>query len=339
MRSLTLFSSVVKILLAAFLLFPGAMMMISPPHRTLSFISGRSALLRVHSPSCEVNEAPYKRIDPLVFKKQVYQWRAAACAGIGLLAFNYRTVDASVKSFYEFLKRWDFFHHYAFEPILASTCFSIFIGLFAAIDHWFPSLWKYRIQPPGERGDSMDAWKHRLVDALKFEVPLYLGVWIPFGGLVKARKIQESTSLALVVFEVAAALILYDLFFFVGHNVLHRIPGAFKAIHSKHHAMKTVRAGDSVRHSFIDGFWDVVCAVAALMILKANALSRSLFNVIAIGLIVEAHSGLNFPWALNNLVPFQLVGGAVAHDLHHLHCWGNFAKFFTYLDRLFKTNI
>ena len=280
----------------------------------------------------------YDRISPVSFKRQVGFSRAVGLGAGSLLALNWNAVDVAVQSGYAALRSWSFFHSFAFEPVLASTCFAIYIAFFAAIDHWVPSLWKYRIQPKGESGDSMRAWEQRLGDALRFEVPLYLGFWVPFGFIMRARKVQETTSLAIISKEVVLALLIYDGLFFAGHNLLHRIPALYHKVHRKHHRMRAVRAGDSIRHTFLDGWWDVVCAVAALMILKANALSRAVFNVIAIFFIVEAHSGMDFPFSASNIIPGGLLAGPRAHDLHHQLGDRNFQKFFTYLDRLFSSS-
>jgi sphinganine C4-monooxygenase len=244
-----------------------------------------------------------------------------------------------VQGAYASLKNVRFFHHYSYEPILASCAFIFYISFYAIVDYFVPALWKYRIIPMERGGDNMLAWKDRLRDALSFEVPLYLGVWIPFGGIVRARKIQQTTSLALVCKEVFLALVIYDTLFYFGHTILHRSSFLFQNVHSKHHLMSVVRAGDSIRHSALDGAWDVVCAVAALMILKANALSRTVFNIIAIGLIVEAHSGMNLPWAAANVLPFQIMAGPVGHAEHHSKGYGNYSKFFSWWDALFATGL
>ena len=281
----------------------------------------------------------YVRISPNEFKKQVRVCRAIGLGAVGLVASNWQALDAALQSFYgSHLQSWPFFRHYAFEPILASTCFALYIAYFAVLDHWVPAAWRYRLQAQGPQGDSMAAWRNRLKDALTYEVPLYLGVWIPFGGIVRARRVHQTTSLGLVIREVLLALVIYDALFYLGHNALHRVPWLYHTVHAKHHSEPVVRAGDSVRHSFLDGAWDVVCAVAALMVLRANALSRSVFNIVAIFLIVEAHCGSNFPWALANLVPGGIFAGAKGHDLHHQHGGArNLGKFFSVFDRLFGT--
>jgi sterol desaturase/sphingolipid hydroxylase (fatty acid hydroxylase superfamily) len=91
-----------------------------------------------------------------------------------------------------------------------------------------------------------------------------------------------------------------------------------------------IRGGDAVRHTFLDGIFDVMCSVVALKIVHAHPLSRSIFNVIAILLISEAHSGYDFPWSAHNVFPF--FAGPVLHRQHHKKGSSNFGKFFIWCD-------
>ena len=247
-----------------------------------------------------------ERIPEEEFRKLVVCFRALALVTTIFVALNVHSVDLWISTTYSSLLRCSFFHHYSFEPLWASTCFTVSIFFFWVIDKHVPILHRYRTQS----SDSLLAWKDRVRDGLTNEVPWYLGFWIPFGGIMKARRIPvTSPTLKLVTYEVLMGLIIYDFLFFVGHNILHKSPILYSKIHSKHHKMSTVRAGDAVRHTFFDGMWDVICAVVALNLLQAHAFSRLTFNAVAIYLIVEAHSGMNFPWMLHNIVPFQIFAG------------------------------
>ena len=277
---------------------------------------------------------PSIRIDSKTFQKQTSLWRILTSITFLFGYLNHTKLDAFMNNLYtNYILNMKIFHHYSFEPLLASFCFASYIGIYAIFDYFIPSLHKYRIQ----NNDSLIAWKDRLKDSLFNEVPWYLGVWVPFGGFMKARKVSYVSPNLLVIFkEVFLGLILYDLFFFIGHNLLHRVPFLYRFIHSKHHKLQTIRAGDSIRHTFLDGTWDVICAVLALNILKAHAVSRSLFNIVAIGLITEAHSGYNFPWQISNVIPLNIFAGSLAHDIHHQKGNVNYQKFFTYLDSIAK---
>ena len=133
-------------------------------------------------------------------------------------------------------------------------------------------------------------------------------------------------------------MVVYDFLFFCGHYyVLHRFRSVFDSIHAKHHTNSIIQAPDSIRHTFIDGTWDVMCSVIALNVLKTHPFSRSVYNVIAIGLIVEAHCGYNMPYMTHNIFTNHIIAGPVVHDLHHRSGKVNFQKFFTYLDAFHGT--
>jgi len=283
----------------------------------------------------EQREDLIERIASRDFQSRVLWSRVVFVIGASLAWLHLPFLDAALQRLYfSHLLTSPFFRHYSFEPLLASTIFAFNIGLFAVLDFFIPSLQKYRIQPY----KTMAAWKNRLQDALKNEVPWYFFFWIPFGGLLRARRMATAApTVALVIKEVLAGLCIYDALFYFGHNILHRVAPLYKGIHAKHHHSPVVRAGDSIRHSFLDGTWDVVCAVVALNVLKAHTLSRALFNLVAISLICEAHSGYHFPWAINNIVPMHIFAGSVVHDLHHRKGKVNFSKFFTWWDRMFGT--
>jgi sterol desaturase/sphingolipid hydroxylase (fatty acid hydroxylase superfamily) len=125
---------------------------------------------------------------------------------------------------------------------------------------------------------------------------------------------------------------MFDLFFFIGHYTFHASSFLYKHVHAVHHTAPIIRATDAIRHTFWDGTWDVICSVLALNLTRAHPLSRAIYNIVAISLITEAHSGMNFPWGLHNILPFHIMAGPVVHDTHHRLGRVNFQKYFTYLD-------
>lgn len=102
-----------------------------------------------------------------------------------------------------------------------------------------------------------------------------------------------------------------------------------------YHAGANIRACDAIRHTVLDGFFDVICSVVALNFVRAHPFSRTLFNIVAIYLISEAHSGYDFPWSSHNVLTF--IAGPVIHSKHHSQGSCNFAKFFVWCDVLFST--
>jgi sterol desaturase/sphingolipid hydroxylase (fatty acid hydroxylase superfamily) len=60
-----------------------------------------------------------------------------------------------------------------------------------------------------------------------------------------------------------------------------------------------------------------------------------LYNVIIVFLLCEIHSGFDFPWSPQNVVPKGLMTGSRNHHYHHRFGHHYYQKFFFSLDRLF----
>lgn len=172
-----------------------------------------------------------------------------------------------------------------------------------------------------------------------FELPLYvlpLFIWdkcIPR----RAAKIASwgaPTSFGICK-DVTFALLLYDLGFFICHYFMHKVPFFYKYVHSKHHINTEVRASDIVRLSFVEEIVDVGISILALNYLRAHPISRTIYNIIITFLLTELHSGFNFPWTPQNVVPFGLSTGSAGHHYHHRNGEHYYQKFFCHVDRLF----
>ena len=68
----------------------------------------------------------------------------------------------------------------------------------------------------------------------------------------------------------------------------------YHSIHAKHHTKKVQRVTEAFRLSVADQVLDVGCSIAALNIVKAHPLSRSVYNIVIVYLIIELHSGVHF---------------------------------------------
>lgn len=134
---------------------------------------------------------------------------------------------------------------------------------------------------------------------------------------------------------VLSGLLLYDFLFFCGHILMHRIPFLYRHVHSKHHQVPEVRAGEIVRLSLVEEVVEVGYSIVALNLLGVHPLARSLYNCVITFLLTELHSGFDFPWSPQNVVPFGIVTGSRRHHYHHRHGRQYYQKFFFSFDRMF----
>lgn len=133
---------------------------------------------------------------------------------------------------------------------------------------------------------------------------------------------------------IIGGLLLYDMLFFCGHVLMHKVPFLYK-IHAKHHRNPEVRAGEIVRLSMAEEALEVGFSIIALNALGVHPFARSIYNIIITFLLTELHCGFDFPWTPQNVVPFGLSTGSRRHHYHHRHGRHYFQKFFFSLDRLF----
>lgn len=261
----------------------------------------------------------------------------------------------------------------SYEWVLAITCFSVYIHFFGYGDRAVRRAdregrihpWKkYRLQ------DRYEADKHRRM----MEKRALNGVDVSTEGVRPNLETQQSKwnygawmcefwvyALPLLTWDilsprrfrrigafaapttmqilggVAGGLFLYDLMFFVGHFLMHKIPFLYRTIHTKHHKTQEVRAAEIVRLSIAEEVLEVGFSIVALNLLSVHPFARSIYNIIITFLLTELHSGFDFPWTPQNVVPFGLATGSRRHHYHHRVGKHYYQKFFYHVDRFFGT--
>jgi sterol desaturase/sphingolipid hydroxylase (fatty acid hydroxylase superfamily) len=172
-----------------------------------------------------------------------------------------------------------------------------------------------------------------------FELPLYVlplyaidKKWPRRGPKMAARGAPDALG---ICGDVATALFLYDLGFFMFHWLFHKIPILYKYVHAKHHISTEVRASDIVRLSGVEEVVDVGISILVLNNLGCHPVSRTIYNIIITFLLTELHSGFAFPWTPQFVVPFGLATGSKGHHYHHRNGKHYYQKFFCHVDKLF----
>ena len=268
------------------------------------------------------------------FRREVAFSRIVALGIIFLCWYRVEELNEGVAFVWEkYLRTSEIFKHDSFEPLLSTVIFGVVMSIWVVIDFYMPYFHRYRIT----RSDDVSAWKGR-ESAIWKETFWYISPWLVIDFFIKRRKLpMTAPTFPVLVWQICLALFMFDLFFFFGHKTFHASSFLYKHVHAVHHTAPIIRATDAIRHTFWDGTWDVICSVLALNLTRAHPLSRAIYNVIAISLISEAHSGMNFPWGLHNLLPLHFMAGPIVHDTHHRNGKVNFQKYLTYLDYLFGT--
>jgi sterol desaturase/sphingolipid hydroxylase (fatty acid hydroxylase superfamily) len=226
------------------------------------------------------------------------------------------------------------FNHESFELVLSSATFSVVMSIWVMIDFYLPYFHKYRISD----SDDVSAWRGRET-ALWNETIWYIATKLVLDFFFFQRRILplQAPTLLAIVWQVSLALFVYDLIFVAGHYAFHASRFLYKHVHAVHHSGPIIRATDTIRHTFWEGAWGVLCTTLALYFTRPHPLSRAIYYIVSISLVAEAHSGMNFPWGLHNILPFHIIAGPVIHETHHRIGRVNYQQYLTCLDYLAGT--
>ncbi|MET0404067.1 MAG: sterol desaturase family protein [Cystobacter sp.] len=135
-----------------------------------------------------------------------------------------------------------------------------------------------------------------------------------------------------MVGQIAFFIVLDDFLYYWMHRTLHT-PWLYKHVHSVHHRITTPFA---LTGNYMHAVEFV--ATATLVLVGPSLVGAHVVTLWAWVLFrqfeaVDGHSGYDAPWNPGLLIPFYK--GSVYHDFHHRRFFGNYAGFFSYLDKLF----
>uniref|UniRef100_A0A8C6L7W7 Cholesterol 25-hydroxylase like 1, tandem duplicate 1 n=1 Tax=Nothobranchius furzeri TaxID=105023 RepID=A0A8C6L7W7_NOTFU len=226
-----------------------------------------------------------------------------------------------------------------FPVILAFFSYFIFSLPFAVMDllgEKVSSFHKYKIQP--DRRPTLAMMARSFMTALYNHVFFVLPAALIATFVLPAPTLPQSApTLCQLLTEGLATLLLFDTQYFIWHYVHHKHPQLYRWIHAVHHEYTVTFSWSTEQLSIPElmsvGFWSNLDPI----ILKCHPLSAWCVTVFSLWMSVEDHIGYDLPWTLNHLVPFGLLGGAPAHDMHHQRPSTNYAPFFSHWDRTFGT--
>uniref|UniRef100_A0AAY4ELR8 Fatty acid hydroxylase domain-containing protein n=1 Tax=Denticeps clupeoides TaxID=299321 RepID=A0AAY4ELR8_9TELE len=243
---------------------------------------------------------------------------------------------------------WDYLHQNyestlrspLFPVVLSVLTYLILVALYTVLDilaPTWPSINKYKIRP-----DKPIAWASiwktlglTTYNHLVYIFPAAVAQWLWRPPIPMPR---EAPSLTNFLLGILGCTIIFDFQYYLWHLLHHRVGWLYRTFHAVHHqypeSFSLVTQYLSGWELFSVGFWTTVDPV----LLQCHCLTTWGFMVFNIWVSTEDHCGYDFPWAMHNLVPFGLWGGAPKHDVHHQKPGTNFAPFFSHWDWLGGTS-
>ena len=125
-----------------------------------------------------------------------------------------------------------------------------------------------------------------------------------------------------------------DLGNYLLHRLLH-VRWLYRRVHAVHHRMVTpVALAGTYFHPVEYLLLNIVALIGPLCV-GANVVTIWIWVLFRQWISADGHSGLALPWSPGRLLPFY--PSPRFHDWHHRHFVGNYANYFTIVDRWLGT--
>ncbi|KAG8801646.1 C-4 sterol methyl oxidase [Serendipita sp. 398] len=140
--------------------------------------------------------------------------------------------------------------------------------------------------------------------------------------------------------QVAGFFVFEDFYHFVAHQALHYGP-LYRHIHKLHHKYS---APFGLAAEYAHPLETLILALGTLGGPILWTMYSGDFHIVTMYLwvtlrlfqAIDAHSGYDFPWSLQHILPFW--SGADHHDFHHMAFTNNYSTSFRWWDHLFGTD-
>lgn len=133
-----------------------------------------------------------------------------------------------------------------------------------------------------------------------------------------------------LIIQLMASLLIYDSLFFIFHLTLHH--PFFSQIHSHHHSHHEINPQITNQLDVVERLGLVLLANFSLNIIGSHVLTRTIFVVIFVWLLIDIHSGMDLPWAYDKILPRGWASGSRRHSLHHQIGTKYYEPFFNWWD-------
>jgi cholesterol 25-hydroxylase len=117
------------------------------------------------------------------------------------------------------------------------------------------------------------------------------------------------------------------------HLAFHRNTWLYSQVHAAHHHHQdSIHAAHTNNLSIIERLTVILSANHVLHFVGAHPLTRVVFVLPFVALLTDSHSGLDFPFWYDKIVPFHWLSGSRGHYRHHMYNDDCFAPFFSHMD-------
>jgi len=149
--------------------------------------------------------------------------------------------------------------------------------------------------------------------------------------------IREFRNFSWTITEVMVVLLIDDVYFYFYHRLMHENKYIYRKIHKIHHRASTPFPSEYLYTHPLEWMIGMIGPFIGIILLGGISIySFWLLLIIRNVHELDIHSGLKSNFLIKY---FPLSGTNEHHDLHHSILDGNYASSFTFLDKLFNTEI
>ncbi|KAK4058028.1 C-4 sterol methyl oxidase [Microbotryomycetes sp. JL221] len=261
----------------------------------------------------------------------------------------YQNIDTTQLNVVERL--WMQWYQYWGNPIIATGIMSFMMHELVYFGRCIPWIivdqipyfrkWKLQEAKMPTRAQQWECTKYVLATHFTVELPqIYL--FHPMATAVGMKTWEVPfPKLHEIVYQVAIFFILEDAWHYFAHRLLHHRK-LYKHIHKLHHEF-SAPFGLAAEYAhpieiLVLGAGTVGGPVLWCWLSGGNLhlITMHIWICLRLFQAVDAHSGYDFPWSLNKVLPFW--AGAEHHDYHHQSFQDCYSTSFRYLDRIFGTD-
>lgn len=231
--------------------------------------------------------------------------------------------------------------------VVTAIIFGIVVGrylLIAGIFHlsfYFRPAAKWKQRKISTRAYKSDQFKREVrwstITSLLFGVTGTIGILLWQKGFLKVYTDVNEYSLWWIPVSLVTSLALHETYYYWLHRWMHR-PGVFKIIHKVHHDSNITSAWTAFSFHPIEGLLQAVFLPALLLILPMH-IYVLLFQLTLMTLSsVINHLDIElYPRNFHRHFIGKWLIGATHHSLHHKQFKTNYGLYFTFWDKLKKT--
>jgi Delta7-sterol 5-desaturase len=234
---------------------------------------------------------------------------------------------------------WFFFLTIIFFIIITGRYF-LFAGIFYLVFYrWFPAKWKARkINTRNYRTNQFKIEvKWSIITSLLFSIAGAITVLLWQKGYTKVYTDLSLYGWWYLPFSLIIFMLLHETYYYWLHRWMH-FPEVFKIVHKVHHDSNVTSPFTAFSFHPIEGLLQAVFLPAMLLILPMHYVVIIILLVIMTISSVINHLDIEiYPQKFNQNFLGKWVIGASHHSLHHKQFKYNFGLYFTFWDKIKKT--